>query len=568
MSIYRSTLILAALCAATLISRAQLRQVVVIGAASERVTEFTTLLQNAQPSSPDSLARLVSWWYARRGFLHAEVLSVDLPADSLRVTVSEGPVAIIESVAVRGLPPAEVAAFLGDLATRRGKVFTQARVEQEIEEVLEYLERSGRPLARVVVEDLRERTTGDTSWIHVVLGVDPGPVARIEEVRFTGNVSTRSSTLLTATGLRAGDVWLARTSDQVRRRLVRTQLFTSVGAPQLDFTVNQRAVVTVPVVEGRHNGFDGILGYQPAAAGGSAGIITGLINLQFRNLLGTGRRLAVRWFQERQGTHEVDLSYREPWLFGSQIAGGVEFHQRKQDSLYVRQRYAAEVRGDVDEDMTIGAVISRMTTTPQEGYGLRVMNRSTQTLAGMSFAYDTRDHPTTPRSGSLYATEYVTGRKSIGGPAGTAGHPTQRFRFDVGFYISPIRGQMGLIEAHWSEVRSGAIDAADLSRLGGATDLRGYREGEFLGSRLAWGTVEYRFFLAELSFVGVFVDAGSIRRPVIPAVGLDALDLLRMGAGMTIRVDSPVGLLGVSIAMGKGDGFADAKLHVRIQNEF
>lgn len=296
--------------------------------------------------------------------------------------------------------------------------------------------------------------------------------------------------------------------------------------------------------------------------------MTGLVNLQFKNLLGTGRRMAVRWYQERQGRHEVDLGYREPWLFGSQIAAGLEFHQRRQDSLYVRFRYAAEVRGDLNEEMSIGAHISRTTTTPHEGYGARVMSGSAQTLTGLSFLYDTRDHPTTTRSGSFYATEYSTGRKTVGGVGNSTGHPTQRVRFDIGFYLSPSRMQTGVIEAHWSEVRSGSIDAADLSRLGGASDLRGYREGEFLGSRLAWGTIEYRFFLAELSYVGMFVDAGSIHRPDISSIGLAASDLFRAGTGMTLRVDTPVGLIGVSIAVGKGDGFGDAKLHVRIQNEF
>ncbi len=568
MSIQRIILVLAALCAATLISGAQVRAVVIQGAGPDRQTDLESALMFQQTFNADSLDQTVIRWYAIRGFFRTSISSTVIRSDTLEMAIEEGPIAIIRDMTIRGTPAELMTVDPEVLQSRPGAVFTQEAVESDIAAMLLQSEQNGRMLARIEVDDLQEERAGDTTWIRVVLLLDIGPEVRIGEVQFTGNATTRSSTLRTASGIHVGDLWRPGLAENIRRRLLRTQLFSSVDEPRVELTADQRAAVTVSVTENRHNSFDGILGYQPASVGSAKGVVTGLVNLQFRNLLGTGRRLAVRWYQERQGRHEVDLAYREPWLFGSQLAAGIEMHQRRQDSLYVRLRYAAEIRGDINEEMTVGAHLSRSTTTPQEGYGARVMNGSSQTLAGLSFSYDTRDHPITPRRGSFYATDYSTGRKNVGGAAGSSGHPTQRLRFDLGFYVSPFRMQTGLVEAHWSEVRSGAIDAADLGRLGGASDLRGYREGEFLGSRLAWGTVEYRFFLAELSYVGMFVDAGSIHRPDISSVGLTASDVFRVGTGMTMRVDTPVGLIGVSIAVGKGDGFGDAKLHVRIQNEF
>ncbi len=568
MSIHRIILVVAALCAATRISGAQAKTIVVRGATPDREPDVVSFLTSGPTHNPDSLELSVVRWYASRGFLRMSVASTVVRSDTLEMAIDEGPIAIVRDVTFRGIPADLIPVNTAALRTRSGAVFSQEAVEADIAAILEYWERNGRMLARIAVDDLHEEPAGDTSWIRIVLRVEIGPEVRVGEVRFTGNTTTRSSTLHTATGIHVGDLWRPGMAQLVRRRLLRTQLFSSVDEPHVELTADQRASVTVPVSENRHNSFDGILGYQPASAGTTKGVVTGLVNLQFRNLLGTGRRLAVRWYQERQGRHEVDLAYREPWLFETQLAAAIELHQRRQDSLYVRLRYAAEVRGDLNEEMTVGAHLSRSTTTPQEGYGARVMNGSSQTLAGLSFTYDTRDHPTTPRHGSFYGTDYSTGRKNVGGTAGSSGHPTQRLRFDLGFYVSPSHMQTGVIEAHWSEVRSGAIDAADLGRLGGASDLRGYREGEFLGSRLAWGTVEYRFFLSELSYVGMFVDAGSIHRPDIASVGITVSDVFRVGTGLTMRVDTPVGLIGLGIAVGKGDGFGDAKLHVRVQNEF
>lgn len=507
-------------------------------------------------------------WYAARGFLHAQTASIDTSGDTLFVSVVEGPLALVEAVRIQGSPFEGAAELLKTIEMQPGTVFTQEGAERDIGLVLAQFERSGRLLVRVTVEDLQERLVGDSLWITLSIGIEPGPALRVGAVRFTGNTATRAATLQTASGLHEGDLWMGRSAEIVRRRLLRTQLFTHVGQPQADLGPDQLATITVPVTEGRHNAFDGIIGYLPPPPGGARGSITGLVHLQFRNLLGTARKLSVRWFQERQGTQEIDLTYREPWVLNSPIAAGLAYHQRKQDSLYVRQSYGVDVRGEAAEDMIIGASYARLSTTPQEGYGARVLNGSDQTLVGLSFSYDTRDDAVTPRSGSVYSTDYQTGRKNIGGRGGSSGHTTQRIRFDLGFYVSPLRTHSVLFEGHWSEVRSGALDVSDLGRLGGATDLRGYREGEFLGSRLLWGTLEYRLFLSPRSFLGAFIDAGAVARPALSSIALSSSDLTRFGYGMALRVDAPVGLLSVSIALGKGDGFGEAKLHVRVQNEF
>ena len=44
------------------------------------------------------------------------------------------------------------------------------------------------------------------------------------------------------------------------------------------------------------------------------------------------------------------------------------------------------------------------------------------------------------------------------------------------------------------------FEESDLYRLGGTNTLRGYRENQFLGSRIFWSNLEYRFLLTQRTF--------------------------------------------------------------------
>jgi len=144
---------------------------------------------------------------------------------------------------------------------------------------------------------------------------------------------------------------------------------------------------------------------------------------------------------------------------------------------------------------------------------------------------------------------------------------TRRIAFDFSYYLSPFLRQVIAAELHLRDFSSGNIDISDLYRLGGATSLRGYIEGQFLGSRLLWTNLEYRFLVAPLSFFYAFLDFGHVA-PFNNDSGLRILEQNKIGYGIGVRMDSALGLIGVSIALGENDTFSTAKIHIRLINEF
>jgi outer membrane protein insertion porin family len=247
------------------------------------------------------------------------------------------------------------------------------------------------------------------------------------------------------------------------------------------------------------------------------------------------------------------------------------FFQRKQDSTFVKMQYDVSAELMVTDAFSVGASFSQCSVYPTEGYGRSIIAEGKTTSFGVSLRYDSRDNPTTPTNGILYSTEYQTGSKqsNISDTFPTEGKSTtQRLVFDLSSYFSIFFRQVLATELHLRDFSSSMMDVSDLFRLGGASTLRGYREGQFIGSRIVWTNMEYRFLVAQRSFFYGFVDVGYIVQPVIAVVGMTASEQSKIGYGIGVRMDSALGLIGVSFALGEGDTFSTSKIHIRLINEF
>ena len=155
-----------------------------------------------------------------------------------------------------------------------------------------------------------------------------------------------------------------------------------------------------------------------------------------------------------------------------------------------------------------------------------VMAESKTTSFGASVRYDSRDNPTTPASGILYSTEYQTGSKQT---AAAKYFPQKLKALHSDWYsisptiFRPFFDRCLRRNCIFEILAAARMDVSDLFRLGGASTLRGYREGQFLGSRIVWTNLEYRFLVAPRSFFYGFVDVGYIAQPDIAAIQYDGI---------------------------------------------
>jgi outer membrane protein insertion porin family len=489
----------------------------------------------------------------------------------LVLSIREGKRVVVSSLQMDGLKSLNEREVGESLRTRRGEKFVPGVLEQDIGTLLQLYEKSGYPFARVEIRDIRFNEMKESKGAAITLSIDEGVQAKIQNLRVEGNTTTKTAVITREARLTEGEVFRGDQPRRVQQRLQRMQLFSSVSMPALYLNPDGSVGLSLKVTEGNPNRFDGIVGYVPSSGSGAGGYVTGLVDVQFRNILGTGRKLSARWYRETETSQEIELRYREPWLASLPLNAEAGFTQRKQDSMYIRNGFGLLAELMATDELNLGAVFSSERVLPTEGYGARVANESRTTSVGLSVSYDSRNDPVTPTSGFKYRTEYRTGVKEIQTSVLQSSRDrssTQSLSFDFEYLFSPIQKQALSASLSARDFRSGGVELSDMFRLGGSKTLRGYREGQFLGSRIAWSNLEYRLLTDQRSYAFGFVDIGYVLIPDRPQAGLVKQEIHKVGYGAGIRLDTPLGLIGVSLAFGEGDTFSTAKLHIRLINEF
>jgi outer membrane protein assembly factor BamA len=547
------------------------------GVAGERMRDVSALVGNVDwRDSLQVVAALhrVVEWYQASGYFRAVVDLKRIPAGDSGISVlvcrvKEGWRAFVRRMTVHGANVLHEDRIRSILVLRHGDPFSVEAQEQDISRILRLYDESGYPFASVQVDRVMIEGGIEAESVDVDLHITEGALGTIAQVNVEGNTKTKSDVILRESRIGPGEIFTPRLAEQIRRRLVRMNIFASVGEPELFLTPQDRVGVLLKIVEGSPNRFDGIIGYVPRSGSNGGGYITGLAHVQFRNLFGTARDLALRWYRETERSQESSLRYHEPWVLGAPVDADVSLEQRKQDSTYVRFRFGLGADAILGDEWRIGASIERVTIIPGEPYGKRIVPEGSTVDAGLRLRYDLRDDIVTPTSGGSYETSVHLGTKrSVFADGRIQRFETQAWTFDASLYFTLLKRQVFAGTIHVFDRRTPSLDLSDLVRIGGAATVRGYREGQFAGTRLIWGGFEYRYLAGGRSFLFAFIDAVSVAIPGGNAIGFSESREFNAGYGGGFRVDTPAGLIGVSLAFGKGDTFSTAKLHVRLINEF
>ncbi len=517
--------------------------------------------------------------YRKQGFLAARVDSIGLTyaSDStfvdLGIWLTEGRQTIVGSVTITGVTALPVREILDQFQVQPGDPLDQSALEGDIQELLGRYERRGYPFAECSVAGIRGRAGEDRDTIDITLTVVEQTRMTIDEIRVEGNTETKSGVVIRETRVSPGEVYSPSKIEAIRQRLNRLNIFASVDEPQLYLRQNAGGLL-IRVREGNTNTFDGVLGYLPGALPGESGYLTGLASISMRNLLGTGRKLSFRWQREDRLTQELAVRYLEPWVASLPVNIGMGFLQRQQDSSYVRRLFDAKSELMLTEELSVGALLGLESVIPSATAAVQRVSKSSTTSAGLELQYDGRDDPYSPTSGVRYRTDYMYGRKNLTEllstpfEQGDNGTTVQRFGLDLDVYFPSFTRQVVALSLHGRELRSGLPEEGEMYRLGGTQTMRGYREGQFVGSRVTWTNSEYRFLLARRTFVYGFFDTGYYFRPSDAERSVPQTDAFKYGYGLGVQLETGLGLVGVSFALGQGDSFSNAKVHFGLINEF
>jgi len=507
--------------------------------------------------------------------------NVEFSNDSQKVTlnlnIDEGEPTVIQNIFFSSSDSINVDDYISLFNYLKGEIFNLYEIENIIDNLLSDFENEGFPFAAVRIQSvyLYDDSTSEDHLADIYLSLDEGNKSTIDKIEVTGNTSTKDYVIVRELRIEQGEEYSQVKVENLPRRLNKLRFFDPVPVPSFYLNSKNDGVLQIKVKERNTNNFDGIIGYIPPQNENESGYVTGMVDITLRNIFGTGRAAAISWEKLTRVSQELELKYLEPWLFGYPFNLNARLFQRIQDSTYVQRIIGGGIEYLATEDISATAFVlaEQVIPTTREVQVFTVYNSSSITT-GVGLTIDLRDDPLATLSGFIFENSYSYSAKTINGPPEyiSEGLETeinlQRITAGLGAYFEVFPRNVIALRVNGKELSGPFFEQSDLWRFGGTKTVRGYREEQFLASRIAWTNLEYRLMLSQRTYTFVFFDSGYYLLEPIPEIGILRAEDFIFGYGIGIALDTAIGLLGVSFAFADGDTFSEGKIHFGIINEF
>lgn len=530
-------------------------------------------------------ARLRDRWLAR-GYLSCRVAVDDAAgADTPRLLVAPGPPYRIGQVRVQGPDFPGRAALLAQSLPAPGSRFVAAVWEQAVARILAGAGEAGYPFAR---------------WVAGAVAVRPaGAVVDVEATLFTGRravLGALTSDLAApraaafarrACGLRLGSPYRESDLERARERLLGRGLWERVGEPVVYAAGADTVGVHWPLAPRiRPNRVAAVLGLSRRDEAGSARV-SGQVDLWLPNLGGSGRRLGAAWSDDGAGRSHLGFAYLEPLAFGSVLDLETVLDHEVAADDYTRFRADARARLAVVAawGLELGLGWDRGTypagdwarTTRWRARAAFLHRRGDQARSGWegTFAYETARRQATARADTGADTGGGTAAGNAGG-SGVGSQQRQRL-WELSaageLFLAPQASLAARGALHEVKGDGSPIPLSEQYWFGGARSLRGYRESQFRGEMVAYGSLEARIGRPRRARLYTFWDLGYFRYATTVASGAAAGERQRHsgtahGYGLGLEVGTASGDVSLAIGFPNTLDFESAKLHVSLLQAF
>ena len=471
------------------------------------------------------------------------VLIVDSLGNGV-LTVDEGPAAQWDS-----LFASSAIASPFPLRPRPGARYDTGRLERALRTWVDLATERGYPFASARIESLAV----SDGRVRAGVRLDAGPYCQVEEITFPGRTVTRESFLRRLVGFRAGMPFRESDWKGARRRLEQVGLFTMTGEPRVELRAAGGVQLALPVEEAKHNRVEGAVGYS-----GRTQAVTGLVDLRLGNLLGTGRRLAIRWERPQKEQTRLRLEARDPLLGPLPVGARFALEQEVRDSTYTTVLMELLGEASLGRDFTAlaGAEWRQSILGPEPAERQR---RVSSVFGGR---WDT-ERPGA-WSGGKMETTYRSGRTRVRPAGGGAGASLRLDRADVlaerYVGLGGLVVRLRLLGAAVSRVDS--LPPSEVLRFGGRMMLRGFADESLVARRYATGQLELGPAWAEARTY-FFLDAAVWRPPERRTRNRDTL-----GFGIGLSQQAAGRRVSIDLAIPRGGSVADGRLHAQVEQTF
>lgn len=447
------------------------------------------------------------------------------------------------------------------MSVRPGEILNLKKLNGDLERILKYYYNEG---YSAKIKDVNITEQGDVTIELVEL--------RVADVRIEGHKKTKDYVVRRYITVKPGELLDVNKLREDQRKLVNLGIFESIDI-KLDVADDDDAYIVTYVLKEARTGSAGIgAGYS------SAEKFIGYIEVTESNFLGRLQTVNVNW-QFGKGRSSYTLGFYDPWIDAKQTSFGINLYNRTQtvtrkwdDEKFQWKEGTppAEIRynelrrgGNISIGRPLKQDLRLSLSLRIDGTSLIPMPQEGKTEAGwawipgqnpsgdtrsltLSLTGDTRDHYMNPTKGLYWRASAETAGGLLGGS-----YTFSKFQGECSGYRE-VRPDQVLAIRLSGGLSTGELPLHEQYRLGGAETLRGYDYGEYYGDNMLLANAEYRFRIFKGVQGVVFVDTGTtwLKEQQINAAGLST------GAGLGVRVETPIGMLRVDYGFGKQGGQA------------
>ncbi len=528
-----------------------------------------------------------------KGYLAASVDSASYDSAQANIWIYTGPQYRWGQLQV----PAEYQTIVSHLNSDKpmeGRVIVGEQLGDWRQKLLDYFADNGHPFASVGLDSVT--LSGDSLYGKML--IDKGPEYKMDSIHLIGQVKLKPNFIYPYLHLEKGMLYNQALLNKIDQRLDEMN-FAQRSQPWELAMLGTGSTVNIYLQPKRSNVINALLGVMPASTEtpGSKLLVTGEANILLRNAFNMGENLGINWQQIQYKSPRLNLSYLQPYLFGSQAGVDFAFELFKKDSQFVNINFRIGVPYEFTGTKAAKVFFQQLSTNVafidtnivKATRKLPDLANVSSSNLGVEFEWNTTDYRLNPRKGSEIFLSGTAGIKKIKKNTNITQLVDQqapdyqfeslydtvklktyqvRLKTRVAKYLQTGRLSVFKLAANAGWYQSQNYYRNELFQIGGYKLLRGFDEESIFARGYAVGTAEFRYLSGRNSYFFAFTDGGY-------ASYKDQLQNFShsyIGFGVGLALETKNSLVNLSWAVGKRDdiplNLRQSKIHLGFVNFF
>ncbi|WP_255155593.1 BamA/TamA family outer membrane protein [Ferruginibacter sp. HRS2-29] len=516
---------------------------------------------------------------ASKGYPVASADSIWEVNNELHVDLYPGTKYNLVQLQVNNVEPAalEAGGYIEKNFTNKPLNISQLQLLQQ--RILGYYEKNGHPFAKVYLDSIRV----EDDKITAALKTEKGVLYHIDSIRVFGNIKINKRFLQRYLSIPNGSIYSKERLGQVDKKMLELPYLTPVQSSDLTM-LGSGAVLNLYVQPKRSSQVNFLVGFLPSGNDSKKLQVTGDVNLDLKNLLGTGENFLLKWQQLQPKSPRLNLGFDQPYIFNSPFGFNFLFDLFKKDSSFIQVNAQAGVQFSLANNQTGKLFVQLQNASLLEGAIDTNVIKVQKTLplnidvsavnVGFNYEWQGTNYRFNPRKGNEVNLVSVVGIKNIKKNNTITSLKDPSFNYESLYDSIKLKSyqlRVKLAAAHYFPIgkagtfklgvnsgyyTSPSIFRNELFQIGGYKLLRGFDEESIYATQYAVATAEYRYLIGLNSYLFTFVDVGWVNNKYQDV----ALNNKFTGGGLGILFETKAGLLNLSLAVGKRN---DVKFNLR-----